>query len=265
MLILEDGQQIDIKNDFADSIKLAQTTLIEKEGRLLYKSNKNNHVQEEITHKIQTCTGGDYSLILSDGTQVWLNSESELEYPIQFIGKERIVKLKGEAYFEVKPDAHKPFIVQTGQMQTRVLGTSFNINAYENENAIYTTLLSGSVEIQVANDSNHENSSAILQPGTQSLWKKGSSNIEIRQIDPANYIAWIYGIFIFDENSLDVVTRVLSRWYNVHFISDGINLKQHTFSGKISKDEKLESILKMLTIAGGPNFKMENNTIHIIE
>lgn len=265
MLVLEDGRQIGLENGVSDSIKLAQVTLVEEGNKLLYKPNADSLSQREITHKIYTNVGGDYSLVLSDGTRVWLNAETELEYPAQFVGKERVVKLKGEAYFEVARDTEKPFIVQTGDMRTRVLGTSFNISAYANEEAVYTTLLSGKVEVCLADGAGRNMSPVVLKPGMQSQWNKGSDGFVLREVAPDDVVAWRYGVFVFDEDDLDVVTRMLSRWYDVRFARDGEHSGRHTFSGKISKDEKLDSILKMLTMAGGPEFKIEGNTVRVIE
>lgn len=265
MLVLEDGRQIGLERNASDSIKLAQITIVEAGESLQYKPIVDSIPPQEVIHKIYTTVGGDYSLVLSDGTRVWLNAETELEYPVQFVGKERMVKLTGEAYFEVTPDAERPFVVKTGNMQTRVLGTSFNINAYTNEGAIYTTLLSGRVEVSLADATGLDVAPVVLKPGMQSSWKQGASDIELREVDLDNVIAWRYGVFVFNEDNLDVVTRVLSRWYGVQFVEDGGGVGRHTFSGKMSKDEKLESILKILTLAGGPEFKREGDTIRVIE
>jgi fecR protein len=265
MLVLEDGRQIGLERNASDSIKLAQITIVEAGKSLQYKPIVDSIPPQEVIHKIYTTVGGDYSLVLSDGTRVWLNAETELEYPVQFAGKERMVKLTGEAYFEVMPDAERPFIVETGNMRTRVLGTSFNINAYTNEGAIYTTLLSGRVEVSLADATGLDVAPVVLKPGMQSSWKQGASGIELREVDLDNVIAWRYGVFVFNEDNLDVVTRVLSRWYGVQFVEDEGGVGRHTFSGKMSKDEKLESILKILTLAGGPEFKREGDTIRVIE
>ena len=265
MLVLEDGRQIGLERDASDSIKLAQITIVETGKSLQYRPIVDSiSPSQEVIHKIYTTIGGDYLLVLSDGTRVWLNAETELEYPAQFVGKERKVKLTGEAYFEVMPDAERPFVVETGNMQTRVLGTSFNIKAYTNEGAIYTTLLSGKVEVSLA-DCMVDVAPVVLEPGMQSYWKRGASDFELREVDLDNVIAWRYGVFVFNEDCLDVVTRVLSRWYGVRFVEDGGGIGRHTFSGKISKDEKLESILKILTLAGGPEFKREGDIVHVME
>jgi len=208
--------------------------------------------------------GGEYFVVLSDGTRVWVNSTSEFVYPVQFIGDRRVVQLKGEAYFEVKHDPARPFIVQVRDVETRVLGTAFNVSAYENEESVYTTLLTGKVQVSLM-DQKSDIPSMILKPGMQSCWKSGTGEFSVRKVDTKNVVAWRYGEFVFDEDDIEVVTRMLSRWYEVRFVYDGKRKGRHTFSGKMSKDEKLESILKILTLAGGPEFRVEDGIVHIIE
>ena len=106
---------------------------------------------------------------------------------------------------------------------------------------------------------------SVLRPGMQSCWKKETGEFSVRKVDTKNVVAWRYGEFVFDEDDIEVVTRMLSRWYEVRFVYDGKRKGRHTFSGKMSKDEKLESILKILTLAGGPEFRVEDGIVHIIE
>ena len=263
MLVLEDGKQIGLSTGVPDRIDLAQATLVGEVGRLSYEPRPDSMSLREVRHKIYTMAGGDYSLVLGDGTRVWLNAESELEYPVQFVGKERVVKLKGEAYFEVMHDSVKPFIVEAAGTRTRVMGTSFNIGAYDDENIVYTTLLSGRVEVSLTGKDGVK--PIILNPGEQSLWSKGKGEFTMKKVNTEDVIAWRYGIFVFNEHDIEIVTRVLSRWYGTKFVFDRECTGKHSFSGKMSKDEKLESILKILTLAGGPEFKVEKDIVHVIE
>lgn len=265
MLVLEDGKQIGLESHVLDDVNVVQATLIGEKGRLSYELKQDSIPEKEIKHKIYTIIGGDYSLVLSDGTRVWLNAESELEYPVRFVGDERVVRLKGEAYFEVSRDTSKPFVVETGETRTRVLGTSFNISAYDNEEVVYTTLLSGKVEVSSCGDEGQPIRSVMLKPGMQSGWQREKGKFTLKKVDVEDVVAWRYGVFVFNEDDIEVVTRMLSRWYEVKFEFDGKRVGHHTFSGKMSKDEKLESILKMLTLAGGPEFKVEGKIVRIIE
>lgn len=264
MLVLGNGERIGLVKHVPDSLKLAQATLIGAKGSLQYEINTDSVPEQEELHKIMTGVGGDFFVVLSDGTRVWLNSTSELVYPVQFIGDRRVVQLKGEAYFEVKHDSSRPFIVQVRDVETKVLGTAFNVSAYEDEESVYTTLLTGKVQVSLR-DRKSDIPSMVLKPGMQSCWKKGTGEFSVRKVDTKNVVAWRYGEFVFDEDDIEVVTRMLSRWYDVRFVHDGGQRGRHTFSGKMSKDEKLTSILKMLTLAGGPEFKVENGVVHIIE
>ena len=148
-------------------------------------------------------------------------------------------------------------------MQTRVLGTSFNISAYENEQNVYTTLLTGKVEVRLNKRGN--TSPITLKPNMQLKLDKESGDFSVEKVRIEKVTAWRHGVFVFDEDDIEVVTRMLSRWYDVMFVFDGERKGPHTFSGRMSKDEKLDEILKMLTLAGGPEFKVIGKTVHIIE
>ncbi|KIO43978.1 FecR family protein [Sanguibacteroides justesenii] len=263
MLVLENGKQINLSNSLPDTLHLSSVAMIGEKGKLSYRMTADSLPVEEVIHKIVTTVGGDYQLVLSDGTKVWLNAESEIDYPIEFLGDKREVFLKGEAYFEVAPDPEKPFIVKTTSMQTRVLGTSFNINAYENEPNVYTTLLTGKVEVMLNKRGNA--SPVVLKPAMQLKLDKESGDFSVEKVRVEEITAWRYGVFMFAEDDIEVVTRMLSRWYDVKFVFDGERKGPHTFSGRMSKDDKLNEILEMLTLTGGPEFKIEGNTVHIIE
>ena len=258
-LILHSGEQIALEQKKEQRIEAGDAVIKNEHGQLIYES-KNSPATEELFNKVVTAIGGEYALILSDGTRVWLNADSELEYPVEFVKKERIVKLSGEAYFEVAPNPEQPFIVEAGGIQTRVLGTSFNIQAYRNEKSVYTTLLTGSLRVAVADGGD----AVVLTPGREAIWEKGSGAIQVEAVNAEDAIAWRYGNFIFEED-IEVVMRMLSRWYEVEFVFDGGRKEKHTFSGRMSKDESLDTVLETIELAGGPEFRREGNIIHLIE
>lgn len=259
MLIMESGKQIGLIKDTPDSIVDGQAVILKKDGLLSYQSRKDSSVREDMKHQIITSTGVDFSFLLSDGTRVWLNASTKLEYPSVFAGQERVVSLTGEAYFEVKPDK-KPFIVRTGDIRTKALGTAFNINAYPDEENILTTLISGKIEVAFTGNPPGK-SRVILTPEMQSEWVKGSDRFLVGHAKTDDVIAWKAGIFVFNEDALGVVLRVLTRWYGVHFRYDPEALKHHTFSGRISKDESLSYILETFTLAAGPKFEFIDNQV----
>ena len=166
-LILHSGEQIALEQKKEQRIEAGDAVIKNEHGQLIYES-KNSPATEELFNKVVTAIGGEYALILSDGTRVWLNADSELEYPVEFVKKERIVKLSGEAYFEVAPNPEQPFIVEAGGIQTRVLGTSFNIQAYRNEKSVYTTLLTGSIRVAVADGGD----AVVLTPAREAIGKR---------------------------------------------------------------------------------------------
>ena len=198
-------------------------------------------------------------LVLADGSQVWINVGSSLTYPTAFTGKERKVRITGEAYFEVAKNARMPFLVQHNDVSVSVLGTHFNVNTYEDEVAGKITLLEGSVRV---NKSSH---SQLLKPGQQaSLSYKGFKEINvINNVDLDEVMAWKDGKFIFGEmTDISAIMREISRWYNVDIEYQG-KIDQH-FWGSISKDVNVSQVLKVLEATGSVKFKVEENKIIVL-
>lgn len=204
--------------------------------------------------EMMTGRGQTYSVILSDGTKVWLNAESKLNFPVAFAQRgQRLVELFGEAYFEVSRDSARPFIVKSKTQQVRVLGTHFNITAYQNEKIVKTTLLEGSVAVFSLDHS------TLLKPGEQAQVADHAIKIA-KNIDMEDAVAWKDGYFKFHE-SLEEIMAKISRWYNVdveYQIKPDPGL---TFSGKISRTRSISGILKMLEYNGDVHFKVEGRRI----
>lgn len=154
----------------------------------------------------------------------------------------------------------QPFIVEAGGIQTRVLGTSFNIQAYRNEKSVYTTLLTGSIRVAVADGGD----AVVLTPGREAIWEK-EAGLFMWSCQGRGCDCLEIGNFIFEEEDIEVVMRMLSRWYEVEFVFDGGRKEKHTFSGRMSKDESLDTVLETIELAGGPEFRREGNIIHLIE
>lgn len=266
ILVLSDGKKVGVTTIGQDSMRVGAVTVVGQEEKLVYDSDLERvdsiRVEEPEINKIITTTGGFYSLVLSDGTRVWLNSESELEYPVFFEKGQRLVKLRGEAFFEVSEDVSRPFVVETNEVYTRVLGTSFNIKAYENEAMVATTLFTGKVEVSSVIDTLRK---VVLSPGKQADWNLQTRSFVVAEVNLTNVIAWKEGMFVFDTENIEVVTRQIERWYGVKFIYDTNNLKEHVFNGYLSKDESLETILNALTFTGGPKFEINGNVVHVKE
>lgn len=199
------------------------------------------------------------ALVLNDGTNLWLNAASSISFPTSFDADKRQVLLDGEAYFEVKHDAHKPFIVKKGDMRVQVLGTHFNVNAYSNENAIKVTLLQGSVNIKSGS------SETLIEPGQQANVDKRAGNPihVIKHINVDEVIAWQNGKFIFKNQDIHTIMRQVARWYNVDIeFKDEIHEK---FYADLSRTTSITTLLKMLEATNAVHFKLKNKTIIVMK
>lgn len=202
---------------------------------------------------LSTPTGGQYNIVLADGTKVYLNTVSSIKYPTQFNGDQRIVELEGEAYFEVAKNKNKPFIVKSRNQSIEVLGTHFNVHAYNNESFIKTTLLEGSVAV------NYKNQKAILKPGQQSNVSEDFNKIAIRKVDTEAAIAWKNGRFKFDNADLKTVMKQLERWYGIKVEYRG-DVSDVRFNGGTFMNKNLSEVLKVLELSN-IKFKVEGKTI----
>ena len=213
-------------------------------------ANKNN---ELIIPK-----GGEYQVVLADGTKVWLNSASRLIYPQSFMGKERRVVLSGEAFFDVAHDAERPFIVETSRMNVKVLGTRFNVNDYDDNEEVSTTLVNGSVEIFSGGQQAFR-----LVPGEQAYGKE--NELEKREVNVRLYTSWIDGKFLFNNTELEEIAKQISRWYDVEIFFSSENVKKVRFTGAIVKFKPLEDLVRMIESTSQVRFSVKGKTIVISE
>lgn len=205
-----------------------------------------------VYNTITTPRGGQYRLTLADGTNVWLNAASSLQYPTAFSGKERRVVLSGEGYFEVAKNASMPFHVQVSNMDVEVLGTHFNINSYTDESAIRTTLIEGSIKVTQAGQAR------LLQPGQQAAVSGGEMKV-LDDADLEEAVAWKNGMFQFRAADIEKVLRQAERWYDVQFeYKGGIAAR---FSGQISRSANAEQLLKILELTGKVKFEIHGKNI----
>lgn len=260
ILMLANGVRI-ILND-AKNGELTQqgniTVNKEKDGLLTYrvKPGKTAEQQQETAlNSIATPRGGQYQVVLPDGTKVWLNAASTLKFPIAFTGNERNVGLIGEAYFEVAKDPAKPFRVTSAGQTIEVLGTHFDVNAYDDEPVIKTTLLEGSIKL------NSGSKNAVLKPGQQAtLSPSGLTPIRVKSgIDVNAVMAWKNQLFEFNHDNIQTIMRQVSRWYDVDIAYEG-NIPEDRFEGKISRNVDVSQILKILELSG-VNFRIEGKKI----
>lgn len=201
---------------------------------------------------ISTPIGGQYRLILADGTKVWLNAASSIKYPTSFAGKERAVEVTGEAYFEVAHDAAKPFRVRSDHQVVEVLGTHFNVNAYPDEIETTTTLLEGSVKVTGSAGFK------VITPGQKAVLH--GDYLAVSAADPEEAVAWKNGYFKFNGNLESIMSKV-ARWYNVSVMYQSRPNASYTFEGEISRQRNLSEILKIMEYTGKVHFSVEGRRI----
>ncbi|WP_121809338.1 FecR family protein [Mucilaginibacter kameinonensis] len=202
--------------------------------------------------------GGQYQVVLPDGTQVWLNSSSSLSYPTEFTGNSRTVKLTGEAYFEVAKNKDKPFYVEMNNVQVKVLGTHFNISAYADDNDLTTTLLEGSVQIS------KNGSLALLKPGQQAVIGGNANTIAVSKAHINEAMAWKNGYFMFnDDNIVDIMKKV-SRWYDADIEYQG-NFANQRFGGTFTRSKSITDLLKNLEQISNVHFKITGRRITVMQ
>lgn len=227
------------------------------DGHLVYESSQDSvgNCRKSPTdisfNEITVPKGGKFEIHLPDGTKVWLNAASSLRYLLTFNSSQRKVELQGEAYFEVAKQEHgQPFTVLTPHQQIQVLGTHFNVNAYDNEQAVKTTLLQGSVKVST------KGAAVILKPNEQSNLTKLDDGFTVQKVDPTEAIAWKEGDFIFNNTDLKTIMRQLERWYDVEVVNLA-SFPDNTYNGKMKRAVKLSKVLQILELTSDLKFKIE--------
>lgn len=255
VLTLANGQQIILNNTKTGKLDYQDSSVVRKDssGQLIYDLAHTAVASSPAgMNKIETPAGGQYQVILPDGTKVWLNAASSLSYPTAFTGHERKVILSGEGYFEVAKNKDMPFRVESPSQEVEVLGTHFNISAYTDDRTAITTLLEGSVKL---------NGKTILQPGEQSV--NSGTAITVRQTDTENAIAWKNGKFKFTNENITDLMRKVARWYNVEIIYDG-PMTNKDFSGSVSRFDHISRILDVLESTNTVHFKVQGRRITVM-
>ncbi len=268
ILTLADGSKISL-DDAANGLLASQGNIAitkTENGQIVYENNNIDRTKfmanHSVTNTIQTPKGGKYQVRLPDGSKVWLNSASTLSYPTTFAGNERKVQLKGEAYFEISPNKNSPFRVQSGNQIVEVLGTHFNINSYDDEDYVKTTLLEGSVKVILNSKPNVISNTRLLKPGEQSLTKSSRSDIRIENADTEKAVAWKNGYFKFRNTPIREIMREIERWYDVELVYEG-KMPTDEFTGFISNDVKISAVLKIMEESGGVKFTVKGKKLKV--
>ncbi len=263
ILQLADGRNIVLDSTDNGNIGNQGGTAVHKQdGIVLYNSPQQNNAATVAYNILRTPRGGQYQLQLPDGSRVWLNAQSSLRFPTAFTGNDRVVELMGEAYFEVAKNKEKPFkVITPREGQVEVLGTHFNINAYEDEAAITTTLLEGSVKVVNGQWSVANGKTAILEPGQQAEIADNSPLTIHHSPDLEQVMAWKNGLFRFEDASVESIMRQIARWYDVEIVYEGKIDKQ--FIGTIPRQVPVSTVLKILESTGWVHFTIEGRKITV--
>jgi ferric-dicitrate binding protein FerR (iron transport regulator) len=260
ILTLANGEKLNLDDSPSGVISTQGNSTVTKiaDGILAYGSNNGVASESAVSYNtIETPRGGQYQLALSDGTMVWLNASSSLKYPATFSGKERNVELTGEAYFEVAKNKDKPFNVKVNGMKVEVLGTHFNVMAYNDENSIETTLLEGSVKLT------KKGASATLLPNQQGSLSRDAQGFRVTEVVAQDIIAWKNGFFKFDNENIETIMRKVARWYDVDITYEG-DLTRQNFGGTVSRFNDLSKLLKTLELTGTIHFKIDGRRITVM-
>jgi ferric-dicitrate binding protein FerR (iron transport regulator) len=286
VLTLANGATIDL--DDASNGMVAQQgnakVLKPDDGQLVYAQEGNSEEAALSYNTLATPRSGQYRLVLPDGSKVWLNAESSIRYPVAFMGNERRVQITGEAYFEVRSlllssGQKMPFIVDisaptgggregTGNMRVEVLGTHFNVNAYNDESVIKTTLLEGKVRVVNGESPTGRGGQSIgneqlatLKPGQQAQVNKAGAIKVQNETDVEDVVAWKNGLFHFESAEIKTVMRQIARWYDVDVVYEGANVKNDPLYVEISRNTQLSDVLKVLEESGSAKFSIQGRTV----
>ncbi|MDE5423635.1 DUF4974 domain-containing protein [Ancylomarina sp. DW003] len=260
-LILANGQRVSLDNKKTSALKEKDGTRIEKgDGNLKYQAG--NEKGKLLYNTVEIPRGSEYELVLADGTKVHLNAMSSLKFPVQFTGKTREVELSGEAYFDVAKDAKHPFVVNVLGTKVEVLGTSFNVKAYEENEEVVTTLVEGRVKVQ---SSGFKAESMFLEPGQQAIVDEKTGDMDMCEVDVALFTSWREGVFLFKDQRMEDIMIELARWYNLKVFYKNPLAKEYRFGGHFNRSSEIDSIMEMFELTRKVKVKVNGETIVIDE
>ena len=228
---------------------------VKQEGMVAYRDSMvTGEVGNIVYNRLVVNRGGEYRIVLADGSEVWVNSESELVYPVRFVGEKRVVRLKGEAYFKVQADADHPFIVEANGIDVVAVGTEFNVNSRKKK-VVESVLVKGRVEVE------NEIRQVMLSPNQLAVCDVETNGIMVKEVDIRKYIDWKNGDFVFSDDRLEDVMNKLSLWYDCDVVYSDEGLKEIRLSGDMKRYSEVEEFLHFLEISTGACFNVKNKTI----
>ena len=253
--VLEGGEKYELSENLGRDITNSGGATIGKDSLNTLVIQGGNSGQRST---VRVPEGGEYRVVLSDGTKVWINSGSELTFPMNFGKGERVVELKGEAYFDVAKEAERPFVVCVNGVDVTALGTEFNIAAVQGGDEVLTTLVNGSVRVV-----NEEGADCILAPAEQAVCKKGVVGIEVQKVNTNLYTSWKDGYYAFDKQPLGEIMRTLERWYDIHVVFADSVAGKLRFSGRLKRYEDIDNLLTMIKLTNDVNFEIAERVITV--
>lgn len=258
ILTLAGGEEISLGDGKEGNIAKQGATEISRTqgGKLTYSGKLVDKQAALMMNKVSTPRGGEYQLILSDGTKVWLNAASSISFPAAFTGNKRLITVTGEAYFEVAHDKKKPFIVSAGDQQISVLGTHFNVSAYQDDDFTTTSLISGLVNVKNLNSGQAK----LIRPGQGASSFGMNGDLNIHPVDTDEILSWKNGYFQFDNQSIYNIMKIMSRWYNIDVEYQG-DKNFDRFGGTFSKGKQLSETLTNLEKIGNVHFRITSKKI----
>lgn len=256
VLVLSTGEKVALASTHKELKEQDGTAIrIDTSGKISYASTAPKE-EKAVYNALSIPRGGEYSMVLADGTKVWLNSATELKYPVNFVGKERVVYLKGEAYFDVHKNPACPFIVVAGELKVEVLGTEFNVNT-RREDEVETVLVRGEVQIVTPE------SQIRLLPEHKAVYSRKAGKVSVEKVDLSPYIGWKEGYFIFYREPLENIMEQLSLWYDVDVFYQNPEVKTILLSGEMERSEDIRNLLYFFEKTSNVKFSVKGKTITI--
>lgn len=259
ILTLSDGSKIALDSVHNGMFARQGTASVTKsKGQLVYHlDTKTNSVASVAYNTVTTPKGGQYRIVLPDGSKVWINAASSLTYPTSFLGQTRTVTMTGEAYFEIAPKKDQPFIVKAGGVDVRVMGTHFNVMDYPDEDHLCATLLEGKVQVSAGKEG------STLIPGQEAVVSGNNVPIKVREADVERAVAWTTGFFEFEEADIKTIMREISRWYDVEVVFSNVD-NTGRYGGRISMNQNLSDVLAFLEGNGIHHYRLEGRKLTVL-
>ena len=257
VLVLSGGEARNLTSGLSELTE-GKVKIVNENGRLSYAGLPGEDGADTAVtyHEIQVPRGGEYQLILADGTQLWLNSGSSVRFPVEFKGNERQIQVTGEVFLEVTKDSLHPFIVRTKYIAVNVLGTKFNIRDYGDEETVMTTLVEGQIKV-----GSEDGKTFFLEPSEQYIYDKQKQTGEVREVDTDLFVSWKDGIYLFKSQRLEDILKLISQWYDLHVFYQNQEAKDILFSGRLKRYENVGTLLHVFERLGGVSFSVQGKTV----